>query len=337
MVKRNNSNSDIDLLLGILLASSVIIGAIHHWPLRAMQKDEKNKTVTTTQSNTETIENPLIDANPAEVLTEIRELIRTDSIEKAIKMVTGIPIKTMMPVLNHILKNAEHSSEKRNDRIELLVGVAATYKEPKDQYAVLDLIFDPNYLYLREGTPILYIAAYGNYPQIIPTIKAWYAQKVAAQPNHAELSAESEARALAYAVENKKIDELKAMAANGITLDTQRMNALLIDAIRTKAGCPIIEFLLDKGADINGVDKGYTPLLQAIKNSDLAAVKLLIKRGADLNKIGDNAVGNPRQVAKEAIERTAKERKQKPTQDAVQAANDAITIESFLIKKGAQD
>jgi ankyrin repeat protein len=58
-----------------------------------------------------------------------------------------------------------------------------------------------------------------------------------------------------------------------------------------------VEFLLDKGADVNHKNyNGNTPLHIAIVNQDLEVCKVLISRGADVS-ITNNEGKTPLQVA----------------------------------------
>lgn len=348
MFKRKNA--EIDMLLTGLLVLSALIGGLHHWSLGAEQKTDASKAVAPVSEPKKDIsakdapvENPLADAPADEIFTDLQPLIISNSVEKMIKLLTGIPFKTVTAVLQKILDEKEENLD-RDDRIEIIVGVAAQYKKQEEQYGILDLIIDPHYLYLREGTPILVRAAHGDYPEIIPVVKQWYADRVAKQENHAELCEELESRALAYAVENSQLDELKAMVSHGVS-NGNSMSELLVDAVRRRTGCDIIKFLLEHGADINYVAKGHTALIWAIKNNDLKAVQFLVKRGADVNKIGDNAIGNPRQVAGEAIEKTSssieKGKKNKGKKgfkkNQIEAENNAVAIEAYLIENKADN
>lgn len=342
MFKRDNA--EIDMLLTGLLIVSALIGGLHHWSLGAEQKTDTGKAASAvsqpkkdTQSKNAD-ENPLSDASVDEIFNDIQPLVISNSVEKTIKMLGGIPIKTVIDVLEKILDIKEQNFD-RDDRIEILVGIAAHYKKPEEQYTILDLIINPKYLYLRKGTPILALAARGDFPQVMPTIKTWFADRVAKQPNHAELYRELEELALAYVVENNKLDELKAMVTHGIKMNKQRMNELLVDAVaaKRKTECAIIEFLLQQGADINYVVNGHTPLIWAIKNNDLKGTKFLVDHGADVNKVGDNKIGNPRQVANEAVENASKMTKKWNKKDQIEAKNNAVEIEAYLIEHGADN
>lgn len=330
-------NAEIDMLLTGLLVLSALIGGLHHRSLGAEQKIDSNKVVTLDKQDAQ---NPLADVPADEIFINIQPLIMSNSVEKIIKVLTGVPFNSVSLVLKKILDTQE-ANLNRDDRIAIIVGLAAQYKKQEESYGILDLIIAPQYGYLREGAPILAIAASTDYPYIIPIIKAWYANRVAQQANHADLCAKLESRALIYAVRKNKLDELKAMMSNGVAIDNDRMSKLFVAAVKRRTGCDIIKFLLEQGADINYVAKGHTALIWAIKNHDLKAVKFLVQHGADVNKIGDNAVGNPRQVAGEAVEQAAaankKDKKSKKDKNLIQAQKDAVEIESYLIAHKADN
>jgi hypothetical protein len=346
MMMFKRSSPDIDMLLSALLVSSIIIGGFHHFSLDAdgdtktASADTNKKFDSKADAAPVTEQTALFSSDEDtvdQIMEELETLEQSESVEEIIKVIASEQpsVNKMAQILGDILDNPDKALT-RDDRIEIIVGFAALCKKTDDQYRILDFIYNKKYSNLQKGTPILYIAAHGDYPQIIPTIKAWYSKKVAKQSNRAELCEKSEYNALAHALKQKDLDALKIMAAHGVPMPKDRVSTLLNLAVRSKAGCDIIGYLLEKGADINYVVKGYTPLLHAIKNHDLAAVKKLVELGADVNKIGDNAIGNPRQMAGNALEKASKAKKKNPNEKNIKAANDAVDIEAYIIEQGAK-
>jgi len=89
---------------------------------------------------------------------------------------------------------------------------------------------------------------------------------------------------IVWIIKNGQLDELKKLNFN--------CNAVL----DTKGQCPIhiaadfnqihvIEYLITNGADVNKANNyGHTPLLLAIFENQLQAVRLLLKAGASCNR-----------------------------------------------------
>ncbi len=326
--------SDIDVLLSGLLVFSIVVGGLHHVSLAAIkgavpQKAEAKKTASEQESK-----NPWEDSTLEELQELIQPLIESESVEKLVEQIAGLTLPKMIPLLQSILENKQKMLD-RDDRVELLLGVAATYKKSEERNAILDLILNPKFAYLQKGNPLIYVAATSKYPAMIPVIKEWYAKKVASQANAAELTDNMEKNALEQTVKEKKLKALEAMQQNGVAMTQDRQSLLLHDAVDKKAGVDIVTFLLKNGAEVNSAIEGYTPLLTAVKNSDLELVKLLGENGADVNLIADNSVGNPLQMADSMI-RAAASKAQKEKRDPKAASKTAVDIKEYLIEKGAQ-
>ena len=233
----------------------------------------------------------------------MQPLIESESIEPLVEEVVKMPLDTITPIIENILGNDEQLFD-RSDRLQILFGIADGYKTLEDKKHILDFIIDPRYRYMRDGNPIMYIAATSSYPQIIPVIKEWYSKKVAKQFNKDVLRDQLEMNALVHAVEQKDLNALTIMKKYGVDMTKKRMGILLHDAVRYKVGRDIIEFLLGQGADVNYALGDYTPIMEAVNNNDLDTVKLLVERGADPSKVVNNAVGNALELS-EGEERIA--------------------------------
>lgn len=89
--------------------------------------------------------------------------------------------------------------------------------------------------------------------------------------------------ALMFAVRSKKYETAKALVAAGAKLylrDNLGKTALHYAAI----SADITAMLLDQGAPIEATDRrGFTPMMQAVEYGNPDAVRVLLKRGADLD------------------------------------------------------
>ena len=304
---------DIDLLLSALLLFSALIGLLYSSRLMAEAAPTTQASAATTEAKpavaassatvSQEPDNGLATVSADEALEILQPLIESESIEPLVEEVAKMPLDKITPIIENILGNEEQLFD-RSDRLQILFGIADGYKTLEDKKHILDFIIDPRYRYMRDGNPIMYIAATSSYPQIIPVIKEWYSKKVAKQFNKDVLRDQLEMNALVHAVEQKDLNALTIMKKYGVDMTKKRMGILLHDAVRYKVGRDIIEFLLGQGADVNYALGDYTPIMEAVNNNDLDTVKLLVERGADPSKVVNNAVGNALELS-EGQERIA--------------------------------
>ncbi|XP_078494906.1 myotrophin-like [Ciona intestinalis] len=90
---------------------------------------------------------------------------------------------------------------------------------------------------------------------------------------------------VSWSIRNGDLEMLKTHAAKpdfNVNMETNQSTLLVTAADYGQS--VIIEFLISKGANVNGVGKnGITPLLAAIWEGHSDAVSLLLRHGADKN------------------------------------------------------
>nr|XP_018670263.1 myotrophin-like [Ciona intestinalis] len=90
---------------------------------------------------------------------------------------------------------------------------------------------------------------------------------------------------VSWSIRNGDLEMLKTHAAKpdfNVNMETNQSTLLVTAADYGQS--IIIEFLISKGANVNGAGKnGITPLLAAIWEGHSDAVRLLLKHGADKN------------------------------------------------------
>jgi ankyrin repeat protein len=85
----------------------------------------------------------------------------------------------------------------------------------------------------------------------------------------------------------------------GIAISKKQASRLLLTAAKSpKTVGLVIDFLKQRGADLDTVDKKkMTPLMHAVKNNKVEFAERLLKAGANPNYMADSAVGTALQLA----------------------------------------
>lgn len=92
----------------------------------------------------------------------------------------------------------------------------------------------------------------------------------------------NDGEALVYAAKNGQLALLQVLHEEGhVDLNIRNGHALLLAAMRGRND--VINYLIDKGMDPDGVEKIGRPIAQAAGNDYVETVELLKKRGADIN------------------------------------------------------
>ena len=113
-------------------------------------------------------------------------------------------------------------------------------------------------------------------------------------------------KALLNGINERKIEIVKEAIANGANVNTFNINIispLHFAVLRSKKGShnDIVELLISKGADVNFIadwngrydsrNRGFSPLISAIRLDNVEGVRMLLANGADINAKDGNTNG----------------------------------------------
>jgi ankyrin repeat protein len=109
-------------------------------------------------------------------------------------------------------------------------------------------------------------------------------------------------KALFKAIRNGKIEMVKEAIANGANVNTFNINIISpLHYAVSKSHNDIVELLISKGADVNFIadwngrydsrNRGFSPLITAIRLDNVEGVRMLLANGADINAKDGNTNG----------------------------------------------
>lgn len=238
-----------------------------------------------------TAQNALEDMTDEEIVTFVRPLGLSRSIEKIADTLKGIPADRAQKIAQLLIKDP-HIALRTLDKKELILALAVSFSNPSDQDKLLDLYLgDP---LLHTGRPLLVIATADYYRAHLPLILEWIDRMSKRTPTPTPIKTMIY-DSYAYAVDHNDTHMFALLVKDGVPLDAADATDLLWHLVEQKKTAALIPILVSAGADINQVKNKSTPLIQAIKNGGEDTVQALVTAGADVNKAPDKTVGTPLQ------------------------------------------
>jgi len=315
-------NYDIIILLSFLLIFSFSIGWLYSKKGNNAKKKETTSTI---------IEIKEIPPAPSEekdkkevVLPPKEEKLTFDEINSNIqKMIIFNAINNLIAFLKQacpqemvvdIVKKIIQKPElKKKDKLHILLALALHHKDKADIKLQLLEEMTKDRSLLQDEVPILILSINKKLDTLIPHLINWN------QTKEEKKQLDLEKEALLYAAKNDDLKALQSLKTQSIPITKKDASELLWTLVKSNGETTSVAFLKALGADLDYTDPKtkMTPLIQAIKNKNLKAVKQLVTHGADVEKPSENKnIGYPLQIARE-IER--------------------LDIERFLREKGARD
>ena len=271
-MKRSRKRLDILILLGSLLILSMGIGILYaelNVEQSAVLKGKK----------------PF--ATDQEIINVLSANFSARNVREIGGLISRAPFEQQVRLLEKIIKN-ENIGLNRDDKLELLLYLAAKTRQKKNQDKIFNLLLE-NPIFLA-GTPVLYHAAAYHYENSIPALLTWLETKP-------DKKTKWIMDGFAYAIQENKPGVVQILFEQGVPISSAQATQLLWQAIMQNKNEQFASLFAKKGARLNDSHGGVTPLIAAVKTGNLPMVKALLDNGARINLIKDPGVGSALQNA----------------------------------------
>lgn len=239
------------------------------------------------------------------LLASVRLLIESHSIELLVDQLAGLSPQSIMTFLKECIRQprAMDADEVTQVGYGLMMPLIRG-KKMDEAFVILDLLATAPEL--QERPPLLIIAAHSSYPQAITLLLLWAQQHNKLYPLIQD--------ALTVLAHTFDVQMLKKLEKYGVTMTPERATFMLWQAIQTPVvpeyvenyddrqsyaahRTAFIDYLLEKKANVNYQESGYSLLMKAAHNNDPGALEQLLKAGADANLIINDTIGSALQLA----------------------------------------
>ena len=281
---------DIVLLLGFLLLLSAGVSLLARIENSHLVPTESDKTV----------------------LNQISSLLMARNVKKIAEFISNLPQDQQLRIMNQILDDQKNPLEV-TDKIRLLLELARKTGSQDYRIALYNALIVNEQV--AQQKPLLFIAAEGNYEDLLGSIADWLSQ-------HTDVFSDWFYKGVLEAIKENKPEIANKLLSRFLTIPPELATKLLWEVIKGKKSAEFIAPLVKKGANVNDALQGRTPLIAAVELDQEPLVTELLKNGAEktINTFVDPAVGSALQVAL---------RNQKKTKDS--------RIEELLRSKGAHE
>lgn len=220
-----------------------------------------------------------------EIMRSLSPQLISADVTKVADAIATLPFAQQQQIVTAIIANSKSPLD-RNQKLDLIFKVALKNPNESGRQAILSLIAE--YAQLLEGkSPIIYCAVLNGNQNIVPDLLT-----VIKKNNDKEIIT-----SLHYAVTANNPNALKELFNQGVMVPTKDINNLLWHAVARNKSADFVDILKAQQADVNTIKNGRTLLVKAVENNNLSLVQKLVKAGADVNRIANNAVGSALQVA----------------------------------------
>ncbi len=255
---------DIILLLSFLLVFS--------FSMSMLFGSKKNKSNTTHNTASAVDITGLATVPPQEAVQILSPLIASQSVEKIAESMEYMSVDKARDIARVIIQDKQSLLSAEEQQV-LLFALALHYPDAQAQYTLFNLMI--KYPHLLQGKTLLLVAAHNNYGKVIPALLRW-SKQIADKPKIPQQLQNLDTQALDQAVVNNNLKALKVLYNNGVSIKADKASELLWNVVHNNKKPGFVAFLVERGADLHYTSNGYTLLMKATENNNVAMVKALI-------------------------------------------------------------
>jgi hypothetical protein len=183
------------------------------------------------------------------------------------------------------------------EKIEIIYGLVSYYSCPKRnvQYELLDFLCD--YHHLDADNTALLTLARSRHVDMIGLFIAWGKDRQKTEGRSGMLARYAE-RAFTVAIEDDDYAAVETLFTKKVRIAQPKASRLLWDIVEQNKDSRIISLLIDHAqADVNCAVNGKTLLIAAVEKNNVDAVRILLDKGAVVDRIVDSEKGTALAVA----------------------------------------
>lgn len=184
-----------------------------------------------------------------------------------------------------------------DEQVKVIYGMVAHYSCPKRniQYDFLDLFL--KYPHLNSQNPILLSLARSKYADVIAMFITWGKDRQKVEGRTGLLAGYAE-RAFIVAVEHDDCAAVEILFSKKVRIAQHKASELLWYIVEHGKNSKLISLLVDHAqADVNYADHGKTLLIAAVEKNNIEMVRVLLDKGAVVDRIVDTEAGTALTIA----------------------------------------
>ena len=225
-----------------------------------------------------------------EILNQISPLFMARNVKKVAEVISQRPQPQQVRLVNQILDDQKNPLE-ATDKIKLLLELARKTESRDHRINLFNALIENEQVATQK--PLLFIAAENNYEDLVGSIADWLSQ-------HTDVFSDWFYKGVYQAIKENKPIIANKLLSRFLTLPPDQATKLLWEVIKGKKAADFIAPLIKKGANVNNVVKGKTPLIAAVELDQDSLVSVLLENGAQakINNVFDPIVGSALQAAR---------------------------------------